>query len=494
MSDFSVGDRVTISALDTPILQAAAGIWHPAIGSVATVAEIGERIKLSFQGDASGLIYCTDGTILCIRDQISDLNAVRISEPLILSMDPRNLMSERVYLLKKRILASATGREEKRAELSPEEQLAQEEEDRKYWAKEKEKEEWWAELGATRADFSLNATFPNWELRTRAFLRLGYHNFFLGSGPMDVEVLSGGAKKEKRVEITDPPDSSEFHVLKEAIFAAGLQDKILLSQHKTIWPDGKFYVAMELSILDFNLIPHQCQEAWGENQRIYDWHPSERNMLIGMVNMLPNGYCGSGMYGAIRQLLYYGDHPLVPHLIEALCGKGAGIPLWESFHRYKGGKEYQDTVTYEDLPRRRVRHYASDNVVATLALGIVVPWGDDKALIRLDRHEDFSPGDWRSDVSGARILHVERTNLPLTKTVRGKKVTYSFGDRIEYPQGFQVFGMGSSQQTDKAPCVEGKDTICLLCWSDPADYTITICVTLGEDGFPILAWVDGSAT
>jgi hypothetical protein len=383
---------------------------------------------------------------------------------------------------------------ERRATMTQEERDAEDAGRARFRAKMDADRAWWAEtVGEVPEGLSAE---EQWPLKVRAFDRLGFHDFFTGPGPMDVSTLPppsavarnlwGDSRSVRTVETVDPPtDDPAFRVLRDAVVAAGLQGKVRLTMAKTVWSDGRTYRSAKLSITEWSLLPPDCQEAWtthGRSWRVGVFGPDDRDMLHGIIDGLPSGYSGGDLEGMIKSILYTAGHPLAPHLLAAMQGEGDGVAVWPAWCRHKGGGDRWGTVTYHDIPAFRKRVVHTDDPVALLAEGLVLTWPGtrQKVRIRLDRHDGFDPSNWCTDVCGARILHVEPTTAPVTR---------SKGSR-----SFQVFGRGRSQQTDKVPVVEGRTTVALFSWTDPADYTVTITATLGDDGLPVVAWVDGSCT
>lgn len=347
---------------------------------------------------------------------------------------------------------------------------------------------WWADVQG--ADPEPQTPMERWALHARAFERLGFHDFFDGPGPIDINTVKASDPSATiydepedllSVGVATPPDTEIVRVLRGAITAAGLRGRIRLTMTETRREGCPPYQHARLSFLDWSLLPKQGQDAWGRRRYYQPDHfgPSMRLLLGGLVDAFPVEYVDEGLWGLVASILLHEGHVLTPHLLRAMQGEGAGVAVWPAWMRDRGNGKQYDAVSYYDIPVWRGCRIATDDVLATLEQGVVVVWPEtsQRVRIRLDRHGGSNLA--RGAVFGPRLLHVEATKDPLSKRTRQGNLC--------------VFGRGQSQQEPHVPVVEGRETVVILTWVD-AGCTVTVMATLGDDGMPLLAWVDGSTT
>lgn len=337
---------------------------------------------------------------------------------------------------------------------------------------------WWSDiLGGS--DWPEKAQ-EQWPFRALAYLRLGFHDFFEGSGPMEVcEYLQDGSMKDFQV-VVEPSTNPLACVLREAVEASRLLGLIQLRMEETRWPDMRSYRRLAVAVLDWDLLPSLCQAAWQEalvGQPYFG--PDKRGLLSGLVDASRSE---DPLEGFIHAVLYDEGHPLTPHLLKAMSKPEGPVPLWRAWCRHKGTGGRDNVVLYREIPQFPARYIAcsEDDILAILDKGVVLDWPENgmRVRVRLARH--FQQAHDLSWANGERLLHIEPTTDPLTELT-------------DKEGGLQVFGRGYSQQTDRVPVVNEKKTVCLFYWGQ-YDFSTTIMVTLGEDGLPEVAWVDGSCT
>lgn len=324
-----------------------------------------------------------------------------------------------------------------------------------------------------------------WKRRVEMFESLKFHDFFSGPGPMLVDGRDGESE-----QMINPPDAPLVRVLAEAVKVAGLQGRIRLTVRESHWT-ARPYRSIRVSVLDWGLLPHIGRQSYEEEWRKFPYTSRlegdrPRYHRAELLDVSPFGETSTNIWGPLKLFLAHAGHPLEVPLLKALQSSGTGTAVWPAWIRCKtagkGSYWYADTVSYADLPCFRARYLATDDVLGLLEEGIVLLWPPTKERmrIRFNRSASFDPGRWQSDVWGERLLTVEPSAAPLTRTTKKGNL--------------QIFGRGRSQQTDAVPVVEGMQTICLACWTAPEDYTVTIMATLAENGMPVLAWIDGSCT
>jgi hypothetical protein len=344
-----------------------------------------------------------------------------------------------------------------------------------------------------------------WSLKVEAWKRVGFHNLFTGPGMIDVEDHTLPESERDYQRIYDGPIPLHYQILYKAFERAGLGDKIALTLKETINSDeqveqyewSKTYHSYELVILDWNILPLPCRNAHARDHRFpfYVHHPDDRVMFSYYITLYPSGYVSNKypLYDFLKE-----DHPVYTSLLQVMTEtEGNGIPVWDSFwgptktlsHTFVRDGVSETYLSeepiheYHNIPSWRCKYLQTENVIGTLSQGIVLTWPatKDRVKITLDKSDDFSPGDWRMDSCGKKALHIVKTDEPLTK-FSTKKST------------LQVFGKGRSQQQDCVAVLHGKPSIVLFSWHDPSDYTVVIQVSIGDDGYPTHAWIDGSCT
>lgn len=252
------------------------------------------------------------------------------------------------------------------------------------------------------------------------------------------------------------PDRPILHVLREAVKAAGLSGKIVITG-LSLQDSAHF----SLCVLDPALMPKQ----WKDWLPVFDlefFHYYRWDMgSISRYGFLPD----------ISWFLYLcrndPNHPLHPFLLTAPEG---AIGVWGAW----GGEH-----PYRDIPQWQPIYLAVNGTAeATLAAGVVVicPETGERVKITLDRSEYIDAENWFCTPMGEQLLRIEPTEEPLTKTVP------------ERESGLQVFGCGYSRHDANAPEVAGVPARTLLVWwnrGGKGDY----CITISLSGR--FAWAEG---
>ena len=373
----------------------------------------------------------------------------------------------------------------------------------------KEREEF---LESIKSSLGLQGVEPDdltpeqaWGLKVEAWKRIGFHNLFTGPGLIDVEDHTRPEGQLHYQRIYEDPIPLHYQILYKSFERAGLADKIALTLKETVNSDeqveqyrwSKTYHRYELSILDWNILPTASQKAHTEDRRDFfnTYHQGDRDMFSYYITLYPAGYSSDKypLYNFLKE-----GHPVYTSLLQVMAEtEGEGIPVWDSFWGPTKTRTYtyvqngvpetyhsEDPIHgYRDIPSWRCKYIQSKNVIETLSQGIVLTWPATKERVKitLDKSEDFSPSNWRMSSCGKKALHIVKTDEPLTK-FSAKKAD------------LQVFGKGHSQQQDCVAVLHGKPSIVLFSWWDPSDYTVVIQVSIGDDGYPTHAWIDGSCT
>lgn len=300
-----------------------------------------------------------------------------------------------------------------------------------------------------------------------------FHDFLEGPGELLGFSRAGDIVTREVLDASDLPFFRELTELKRRCHLP-----ISLFGHKP-WPEhteeqSREYVSWEICTPMWSLVPRLQQEYLEQSRHLTLF---EQMYLPTQCQMV----CGEGrIQEAIASFLRDQHWPYRQALIELMEQAGNPLPCYDAVGVFEPGA-CSGLWNYGTLKRRSAVTIACEDVLETLAAGIVVAYRGKRLRIVLARDANVNPAEWHLFGAGQRLLTVEETRLPLTPLTKGGNL--------------QVFGQGRSQQTDK---VLSPQQEVLLTWTDPADFTVCISLSCPILAFlagrPALALLEGSCT